>query len=528
LPELATQRIEQLSQTDAFQYLKSLQRGIEKESLRTTRAGLLAQTDHPKGLGSPFTHPRITTDFSESLLELITPVFPSIDGALASLDEVHRYVYSQLGDELMWTASMPCQLPEDAAIPVARYGSSNAAKMKTAYRVGLGNRYGRAMQTISGIHYNFSLPEGLWPHLQQQRSAESQALSIQDFKTESYFHVIRNFRRISWLLPYFYGASPAVSKCFLQGQEHNLQELDDSTLYLPYATALRMGDFGYQSNAQNGLAICYNKLDNYIETLKQAIVTEHPDYQKIGIKKDGAYQQLSTALLQIENEFYSTIRPKRVTESGEIPLGALQNRGVEYIEVRTIDVNPYLPLGIDKDEIRFVDCLLLFCLFDDSPECDDDDSARINSNFKAVVNHGRQPGLQLQQRAGSVAMSDWAEELLQGITAIAKHLDALHGGDNYQRVCQQQLEKLHNPALTPSAKILADMQKNQQSYFEFALAQSQQHADNFKKTTLSSEQIDAFETATDESNQRRAALENENTVDFDQYLAAFYQQYQQL
>ncbi|MCR8922229.1 glutamate--cysteine ligase [Dasania sp. GY-MA-18] len=528
MPELATQRIQQLSQTDAFQYLKELQRGIEKESLRTDTSGLLAQTDHPQSLGSALTHPRITTDFSEALLELITPVFPTIDGALASLDEVHTYVYSQLDNELLWTASMPCQLPADEQIPVARYGSSNVAEMKTTYRIGLGNRYGRAMQTISGIHYNFSLPEALWPHLQQQSTAELQALSLQDYKTESYFHLIRNFRRISWLLPYLYGASPAVSKCFLQGQQHNLQALDESTLYLPHATALRMGDFGYQSNAQNGLAICYNTIANYIETLKQAIVTEHPDYQKIGIKKDGQYQQLSTALLQIENEFYSTIRPKRVTKSGEIPLGALQQRGVEYIEVRSIDVNPYLPLGIDKDQIRFIDCLLLFCLFDDSPKCDADDRARIDANFKAVVNHGRQPGLQLQQRSGNIAMTDWAEELLQGMTAMAKHLDQLHGGDNYQRVCQQQLEKLHNPALTPSAKILADMQQNQQSYFEFALAQSQQHYANFTQAAVSRELMDAFQSAAKESNQRRQAIESECNIDFDQYLANFYQQYQQL
>ena len=528
MPELAAQRIQQLSQSDAFQYLRQLQRGIEKESLRITPQGQLAQTPHPAGLGSALTHPQITTDFSEALLELITPVFPSIEGALNSLSDIHRYVYSQLNQELLWTASMPCVLPEDSQIPVAQYGSSNVAQMKTAYRVGLGHRYGRAMQTISGIHYNFSIPEPLWPYLQAQAPAAQQQLSLQDFKTESYFHLIRNFRRISWLFVYLFGASPAVCKTFLQGQDHNLETFDEHSYYLPYATALRMGDFGYQSNAQNGMDICYNTLDNYIQTLKQAIVTEHPEYKKIGIKKEGHYAQLSSALLQIENEFYSPIRPKRVTNSGEIPLGALQQRGVEYIEVRSIDVNPYLPLGIDSDEIRFIDCWLLFCLLDDSPLCDDKDRARIDDNFKTVVNYGRKPGLKLKQRRGEVSLIDWGTDLLDGIEAIAQTMDQVHGGNDYVRVCQEQRQKLQDPSLTPSAKILADMKAKQQSHFDFALALSQQHLKSFTEQPLSNEALDQFHTARDVSIQKRQQIEQQDELSFDDYLSKFYQQYHRL
>lgn len=528
MPELAAQRIEQLSQTDAFQHLRQLQRGIEKESLRVNPQGLLAQTPHPKGLGSALTHSKITTDFSEALLELITPVYSSIEEALNDLNNVHRYVYSQLDNELLWTASMPCKLPEDQQIPVAQYGSSNVAKMKSAYRVGLGNRYGRAMQTISGIHYNFSIPDALWPHLQGQASGELQALSLQDFKTESYFHLIRNFRRISWLLIYLFGASPAVCKSFLSKQQHNLQEFSDSSFYLPYATALRMGDFGYQSNAQNGLAICYNTLDNYIQTLKQAIVTEHSEYKNIGVKKDGEYQQLSNALLQIENEFYSSIRPKRVTETGEIPLGALQQRGVEYIEVRCIDVNPYLPMGIDEDQIRFIDCLLLFCLLDESPKCDANDRARIDENFKTVVNEGRKPGLKLKQRKGEISLLDWGTDLLNGIKAIANTMDQLHGGDDYSRVCQQQIEKLQNPELTPSAQIMADMETKQQNYFDFAMALSNKHQHMFMQSPLTGQQLDYFQTARDSSLQKQKDIEGQDDIAFDDYLAKFYQQYHQL
>ncbi|MGK0441058.1 MAG: glutamate--cysteine ligase [Pseudohongiellaceae bacterium] len=528
MSKLAIQRIKQLSETGAFQHLRHLQRGIEKESLRISPDGMLATTEHPKALGSALTHPKITTDFSEALLELITPVHSSINSVLTELNDIHRYVYSQLDNELMWTASMPCALPEDSKIPVAQFGSSNVAKMKSAYRVGLGNRYGRTMQTISGIHYNFSIPEALWPHLQNLASDDLKVLSAQDFKTESYFHLIRNFRRVSWLLTYLYGSSPAVCKSFLKNQPHNLEELNDGSFYLPYATALRMGDFGYQSNAQNGLQVCYNTIDNYIQTLKHAIITEHPEYKNIGVKEDSQYQQLSSALLQIENEFYSTIRPKRVTESGEIPLGALQQRGVEYIEVRCIDVNPYLPMGIDEDEIRFIDCLMLFCLLDESPKCDEGDMKRIDENFKTVVNFGRKPGLTLKQRQGDVSLQGWGTNLLDGIEAIAQYMDKLHGGDDYSRVCQDQKDKLNNPELTPSAKVLADMGKKQQSYFDFALDLSKQHQQSYIHSPLTGDELDYFATARDLSNQRREEIEQDDTIDFDEYLVNFYQQYHQL
>ncbi len=139
--------------------LGALLRGIEKEGLRVRPDGMLSDTPHPPGLGSALTHPRITTDFSESQLELITGVHPHVDGCLAELTELHQVVYRHLGDELLWCASMPCKLPADDEIPLGRYGSSNVGRLKTAYRQGLAHRYGRRMQTISGIHYNFSLPE---------------------------------------------------------------------------------------------------------------------------------------------------------------------------------------------------------------------------------------------------------------------------------------------------------------------------------------------------------------------------------
>ena len=525
MPALFTERLELFSDPKHRQWLTELQRGVEKESLRVSSEGRLSQTPHPQALGAALTHPSITTDFSEALMELITPVSNSIGQTLNCLDDVHRFVYANLGDEQLWTTSMPCVLAGEEQIPVAQYGSSNVAQMKTVYRHGLGNRYGRAMQTIAGIHYNFSLPKPLWSLLQQ---ADNDKQTQQDYITNAYFGMIRNFRRTSWLLVYLFGASPAVCKSFLNNRDHQLQEFDHGSVGLPNATSLRMGDLGYQSDAQGQLTICYNNINNYIDTLKEAITQPHPAYQKIGIKGDEGYRQLSTALLQIENEFYSPIRPKRVTQSGETPIGALRERGVEYIEVRCIDVNPYLPMGIDAEQMRFIDCFLLYCLFDESPLCDEQDRLEIADNLRKVVNQGREPALQLNKHCDPTSLQQWGNSMLDNIEAIAKLLDQAHGGNDYQRACENQRQKIADPSLTPSAKILADMTKNDQPFFHFAKNLASQHNDYFRNRPLDKQRQQAFVNASQQSLASQKEIEQNDTISFEQYLHDYYQQYQQL
>src|SRR6266705_3158582 len=221
---------------------------------------------------------------------------------------------------------MPCGLPTDETIPIGRYGSSNVGRAKSAYRMGLSHRYGRRMQTISGIHYNFSLPEQV--------------------SNDEYFGLIRNFRRHSWLLLYLFGASPAVCSTFVAGTEHGLDRLSNDSLYLPYATSLRMGRLGYQSDAQSSLKVSYNNLESYAASLQDALTRPYPEYERIGIRDGDNYRQLATSLLQIENEFYGTIRPKRVIRPGERALHALRDRGVEYVEVRLMDLDPFHAVGI--------------------------------------------------------------------------------------------------------------------------------------------------------------------------------------
>ena len=260
------------------QVLQGIQRGYEKECLRVDPAGHLAQTPHPAALGSKLTHPWITTDYSEALLEFITP--PSKDPAfpLQFLRDIHRFTTPRLGTETMWASSMPCLLGDDSNIPLADYGSSNKAKFKYVYREGLGLRYGRQMQTIAGVHYNWSLPEAFWEAL--HGCCESQD-SLPNFTSARYFGLIRNFLRYGWLVPYLFGASPAICQSFLQGRKSDLQELVPGTLYGPYATSLRMSDLGYQNSAQTKLHVSFNSLPEYTDALEAAIRTPDEGFRSI-------------------------------------------------------------------------------------------------------------------------------------------------------------------------------------------------------------------------------------------------------
>ncbi len=508
--------------------LTRIQRGIEKESLRLDADGRLAQTPHPAGLGSALTHKSITTDYSEALLEFITPVDTNIQSGLETLANIHSFVYQHLDDEILWSASMPCIVSGDDGIPVAQYGTSNVARMKTVYRYGLGHRYGRMMQAIAGIHYNFSMPAEFW---QMCWEADGGQGELHDYVTERYLGLIRNFRRYSWLLIYLYGASPAVCASFLRGRDdHGLQPFDEQgrSLHLPHGTSLRMGDLGYNSSAQKGLNICYNSLDKYIETLRAAIMQPHPDYAAYSSGRDGNYEQLNDSLLQIENEFYSPIRPKRVAFSGETPLNALRRGGIEYIEVRCVDVSPFTPLGIDDQQIRFLDVFLLYCLLEESPDCDDDEQARQSANLEAIVTRGREPGLMLDTDTGPRRFDELGAELLDRMATIAALLDRAHDQTGYSGALEEQRQKIADPELTPSARVLREMREQDVPFFRLAMNYSEEWATHFRRRSLSPETQSEFDAETRRSLSAQTDLEQDQSTSFEEYLQTFYDQYKAL
>lgn len=491
-------------------------RGIEKESLRVTPQGRLAQTDHPAALGSALTHANITTDYSEALLELITSASHSIEDCLQQLHDLHAYTCMNLpAGERLWVSSMPCLIESDEQIPLARYGSSNIGRLKTLYREGLGLRYGRVMQTIAGIHYNFSMPESFWADYRELKGSSE---PLQQFQTRQYLHLIRNFHRHSWLLPYLFGASPAVSRCFTRGRDHDLEAFDDSTWYKPHATALRMGNLGYKSEAQRSLFVCYNELDSYLDSLQKALTTPYPPYETIGARRDGHLQQINTNLLQLENEFYGTIRPKRVGGAGERPLTLLREHGIQYIEVRVLDLNPFLPVGIDAEQIRFLDAFLLHCLLADSPACTRTSYHEIEDNLARVVNRGREPGLMLAREGREVSFAGWANELLQDVGLAAALLDGIHQSEDHAAAVAAQQARVADPELTPSARVLREMRAAGKPFCAYTMAQSAATLAWFQQAGLSPERLAEMRQASRLSLQRQGEIEAEDVESFEAFV----------
>lgn len=497
-------------------------KGIEKESLRVATDGRLADTDHPHALGSALTNRFITTDFSESLLEFVTPAFRSTWQALESLCEIHQFTYERLGDELLWVNSMPCLMADDSAIPLARYGDSNVGRMKTIYRSGLGYRYGRRMQTIAGIHFNYSLPHQFWPVFKDLAGVDS---DIDEFRSSAYLDMVRNFRRMGWLVLYLFGSSPALCKSFVGSVDARMPMLNEHTYYEPFGTSLRMSDLGYTNNTQASIRISLNNLDEYVNDLSCAICTPEASYEDIGVIVDGSYRQLNANQLQIENEYYSPVRPKRVARSGERPTMALRRGGIEYVEIRSLDLNTFDPVGINQNAMRFMEAFLVYCLLENSPLFDDRLWGEAGGNHSRTATAGREPGFRLVRDGEETGLHDWANEIIDGVASVAELIDKGEGGNEYSSAVMAQKQLVQDPEATPSARVLEELRSTNAGFFEFAMESARGHKDYFAALTpLSLESAALYETEAADSHVRQAEIESSDSISFEEYLANYYSQ----
>jgi glutamate--cysteine ligase len=494
-------------------------KGVERESLRVNPDGHISERHHPRSLGSPLTSEHITTDYSEALIELVTPAFTQTWELLQYLCDIHQFVYRQLEDELLWATSMPCAIESDASIPIAQYGRSNIGRMKSVYREGLGWRYGRMMQAISGVHFNYSFPEQFWPVLADVLQSRAKG---RDFVSEAYFGLLRNYRRHGWIVLYLFGVSPAVCKSFIRGRDVQLEKLDAGTFYEAYATSLRMSDLGYRNKSQAGVDISVNSLAEYVRDLARAISTPHPEYQRIGVKVDGRYRQLNANLLQIENEYYSFIRPKRVAHSGERPTKALLRAGVEYVEVRALDVSAFDPVGLNQHKMRFLEAFLALCVLKESPPLGREAQAELDANHLTVARRGREPDLQLKRDGRSLPMHTWAQELLDQMQGVCELLDHALANKPYGTALAIQAAKVQDVALTPSARLLEELRTTRESFFQLALRMSNAHKAYFLELHPPNEQrLAEFRAEAEESLRAQARIEASDTLSFDEYLARY-------
>jgi glutamate--cysteine ligase len=503
--------------------LRGGRKGIEKESLRVTPQGRIALTPHPAALGSALTNEHITTDYSEALLELITPAFTETWQLLQYLVDLHEFVYKHIGDELLWATSMPCALDGDESIPIAEYGRSNIGRMKHIYRRGLGLRYGRVMQAIAGVHFNYSFPERLWPVLQEAWRSRSVG---QEFVDEAYFALLRNYRRHGWLVLYLFGASPAVCRSFFKGRPmaKGLEELDPHTLYAPHATSLRMSDLGYRNSSQAEFSVSVNSLDDYVRDLETLVFTRSPEYARFGVVVDGEWRQLSDSVLQIENEYYSFIRPKRTARSGERPTRALRRAGVEYVELRSLDVSAFDPVGVNQNKMRFLEAFAALCLLKESPPIQRAEEHELDRNHVRVAREGRRPGLALDLGGRPEPLAAWAAQLLDEMGGLCEILDEGDPARPYAAALEAQRLKLDDVELTASARMLRELRETGESFFRFALRMSAGHRQYFldlhppnprTMASLAEEAAESLEA------QRR--IESADRVPFEEFVAAWYQ-----
>ncbi|MBB3143571.1 glutamate--cysteine ligase [Halomonas organivorans] len=523
LSETLSPHIERLGRLADQGRFGRLRRGIEKEGLRVDAAGRIAQTRHPRALGSKLTHPHITTDYSEALLEYITPVYSRPEDALAFLADLHRFSYRRLGEELIWPASMPARLDGNDSVPIADYGESNVGRMKHVYRKGLDVRYGRIMQAIAGVHYNVSLPDELFALLRELDGEGETAM--QDYRSARYFGLIRNFRRHSWLLLYLFGASPAIDRSFLPDGKipEGLEAHGDETLVSPFATSLRMSDLGYQNKVQSQLKICFNSLSNYVNTLRHAISTPWPDYQASGVREGDDWCQLNANILQIENEYYSDIRPKRVARHDETPSQALEARGVEYIEVRCLDLNPFDPLGIDAVQSRFLDTFLMWCLLTESPWISDEECEHLDDNRRLVVSRGRDPALRLDHHGRKRSIADWGGDIFAGLGEVAALLDRLEEGSPHGDALAALSARLEDPARTPSGQLLARLMSRDEGFVEAVLALAREQGARLGEEPIERARAALFDELVETSHQQQGDIEAADVDTFADFLAAYFE-----
>ena len=497
-------------------------KGVERESLRVTPTGRISQAPHPRALGSALTNEHVTTDYSEALIEVVTPPFAHTWELVQYLADLHHFVYTNLpDDELLWATSMPCAIKGEASIPIAQFGSSNVGRMKTVYREGLGRRYGRVMQAIAGVHFNYSFPEHFWPVLADVLRPRD---SGQAFRDESYFSLLRNYRRHGWIVLYLFGNSPALCPSFLQGRKvDGLEPLEPDSLYAPYATSLRMSDLGYRNKSQAGLRVSVNSLEHYVRDLTAAISTPNPEYEKIGVKVDGEYFQLNANILQIENEYYSFIRPKRITRSGERPTKALQRAGVQYVEMRSLDVSVFDPVGVNQNKLRFLEAFAAFCVLRDSRPIETSEQEELDGNHAIVAREGRRPGLLLRRGGREVGLKDWAAEIIDSMRGLCELLDEGDAQRPYRTALELQEEKIRDVSLTPAARSLHEMRTNEESFFNFALRMSKVHQSYFRDLLPpNSSRQDEFAAEAAASIDQQARIEASDTLSFDEYLARYF------
>ena len=369
--------------------------GLEKEGLRINKKGELSLTPHPKSFGNKLTNPFITTDFSESQVEIVTPTFKSINDVYQCLSFLVDIVNTSIpDDEFIWNQSIPCILPEDDKIPLAYYEGKKGEESRN-YRIKLAKKYGTKKQMISGIHYNFSFKEENIEKLYDKLNPE---LSYKNFKNEVYLKVVRNYLRYKWLIIYLTGCSVACHSSFTE-ECLQLMKLDDNNggFYSNQGPSFRNSKIGYKN--LEALFPRYDSINNFVDDVNT--------YIKKGI--------LSEA-----KELYTQIRLKPTNPSEY--LDSLKEDGILYLEVRSIDINPFDKCGISKEDMEFVHLFIIYLLLKNESEYNYWQQEGL-LNEELVAESAFNQDTRLLKDGKKIQLSVWASEIIDEISDMNNYLN---------------------------------------------------------------------------------------------------------
>ncbi|MDA3731003.1 bifunctional glutamate--cysteine ligase GshA/glutathione synthetase GshB [Niameybacter massiliensis] len=367
--------------------------GVEREGLRCDDKGHLVYTPHPEVFGEKLLNPYITTDFSESQVELITPVFQSIDETYAFLEGLYDIVAMEIKDEYIWPQSMPCIIPEDNEIPLATFCECKPGQEAYNYRKKLLAKYGGKKQLLSGIHYNFSFDEELIKELYKKATTDK---SYRAFRDELYLKVARNYLRYRWLLIYLLGSTSVIHESYVEECVKQLEEVNEESYSNKGALSYRNSECGYTNKVE--LFPNYDSVEKYIVSVK-AFIEE--------------------SLIESPKELYSQIRLK--AHNNKVFLESLQEEGIAYLEYRSIDINPFDKAGIKKDDLYFMHLFNLFLLFKEESEYVNWQEEALQ-NQRSIARFG-QKNITLLKDGESIQKETWGIEILEQIKEIDKVLD---------------------------------------------------------------------------------------------------------
>lgn len=484
--------------------------GIEKECFRFNHSGI-SSSEHPKSLGSALTNRFITTDFSEGLLEFVTAPFEKHTAAINFLDNIHFFALDRLQNELLLPFSIPPNVISEDEIIIAHYGSSNLAKLKMTYRKGLSSRYGNFMQAISGIHFNYSLhPETIEIIISREKQNRHKFS-----KSDIYFRTIRNLNRFNWIIIYLFGSSPVINRNLLTANKTKYKRINDMYL-MEHATSMRMSDIGYYVKEQEKLDVSLNNLEEHVESLRKYTTLVNPKFEKIQNTTKNIQSQISPAYLQIEDEYYSNARPKSSLISGERMISKLKKTGVDYIELRTLDVNPFEKAGIGIDDLKFLEAFMIFCTLFNSPEMSFKEIKAARHNDLLVSKYGRKDSLILNREGKQVTLKAWATEILSLMEPI---FDLLSFDRSLINIFEERIKNIDQ---TLSSKLIDLMDSERLNYIDLAEKIALSHKDEYEKHFKKSNNIqDTLSKEAINSIKKQEEIEHNSDESFNEYLSNY-------